>query len=411
MSFLHRSFLHRIKDEWQFICHDAWLKALLFWLPILLVAIIWGIFSAGIARDLPIGVVDNDNSSVSRALIRNYDASPTLAVVEHFYSKKQASAALKEGSIYAVVIIPHALEKNTLLGKSPQVTTFYNSQFILIGKLVSSALLSAHGTYVAQLETFKDLINTHGKIEQAIAEALPISYQITPLFNANTHYGQFLVTAIIPAMWQILIIATVVLVLATPLRRTKVEVWLADVNFTNVLIRLIPYVFIFWLQGIIYLGVFYGALHWPMHGSWFLLIFAQLLLVIACVSVATLFFFITLDATRAMSLVAGFAAPAFAFMGITFPTTDMTFLAQLWRALLPISHYINIQIEQVNYANSFVKSSGSFAALITFFSCLYIAKLVLKKRQRLNNVKLKNECVDENIDESIDKKIDTKGDN
>jgi ABC-2 type transport system permease protein len=406
-SFLHRSLLHRIKDEWQFICHDAWLKALLFWLPILLVAIIWGIFSAGIARDLPIGVVDNDNSSVSRALIRNYDASPTLAVVEHFYSKKQASAALKEGSIYAVVIIPHALEKNTLLGKSPQVTAFYNSQFILIGKLVSSALLSAHGTYVAQLETFKDLINTHGKIEQAMAEALPISYQITPLFNANTHYGQFLVTAIIPAMWQILIIATVVLVLATPLRRTKVEVWLADLNFTNVLITLIPYVFIFWLQGIIYLSVFYGALHWPMHGSWFLLIFAQLLLVIACVSVATLFFFITLDATRAMSLVAGFAAPAFAFMGITFPTTDMPFIAQLWRALLPISHYINIQIEQVNYANSFVKSSGSFVALITFFSCLYIAKLVLKKRQRLNSIKLKNECVDE----CIDKKIDTKGDN
>jgi ABC-2 type transport system permease protein len=406
-SFLHRSLLHRIKDEWQFICHDAWLKALLFWLPILLVAIIWGIFSAGIARDLPIGVVDNDNSSVSRALIRNYDASPTLAVVEHFYSKKQASAALKEGSIYAVVIIPHALEKNTLLGKSPQVTAFYNSQFILIGKLVSSALLSAHGTYVAQLETFKDLINTHGKIEQAMAEALPISYQITPLFNANTHYGQFLVTAIIPAMWQILIIATVVLVLATPLRRTKVEVWLADLNFTNVLITLIPYVFIFWLQGIIYLSVFYGALHWPMHGSWFLLIFAQLLLVIACVSIATLFFFITLDATRAISLVAGFAAPAFAFMGITFPTTDMPFIAQLWRALLPISHYINIQIEQVNYANSFVKSSGSFAALITFFSCLYIAKLVLKKRQRLNSIKLKNECVDE----CIDKKIDTKGDN
>lgn len=406
-SFLHRSLLHRIKDEWQFICHDAWLKALLFWLPILLVAIIWGIFSAGIARDLPIGVVDNDNSSVSRALIRNYDASPTLAVVEHFYSKKQASAALKEGSIYAVVIIPHALEKNTLLGKSPQVTAFYNSQFILIGKLVSSALLSAHGTYVAQLETFKDLINTHGKIEQAMAEALPISYQITPLFNANTHYGQFLVTAIIPAMWQILIIATVVLVLATPLRRTKVEVWLADLNFTNVLITLIPYVFIFWLQGIIYLSVFYGALHWPMHGSWFLLIFAQLLLVIACVSIATLFFFITLDATRAMSLVAGFAAPAFAFMGITFPTTDMPFIAQLWRALLPISHYINIQIEQVNYANSFVKSSGSFAALITFFSFFYVAKLVLKKRQRLNSIKLKNECVDE----CIDKKIDTKGDN
>jgi ABC-2 type transport system permease protein len=376
------TFLQAIKGEWQLICHDAWLKALLFWIPVLLAIIVWGIFSAGIANNLPIGVIDNDNSSISRSLIRNYEASPTLTVVNRFSSTEQASIALKDGSIYAYVIIPYDLEKNTRLGKSPQVTAFYNSQFILIGKLVSSALLSAHSTYVAQLETLNGLVNTHGQLEQAIGEALPISYQITPLFNANTHYGQFLVAAVIPAMWQILIIATIVIVLATPLRNETVESWLAALNFTNVLIKLTPYMMLFWLQGIIYLTVFYGALHWPMHGSWFLLTFAQLLLVIACSGVATLFFFITLDITRALSLVAGFAAPAFAFMGVTFPTTDMPILAQIWRALLPISHYINIQIQQVNYGSSFINDSGSYMALITFFSCFYVAKVIFKKRKK-----------------------------
>jgi ABC-2 type transport system permease protein len=385
------NFLQIIKREWQIICQDAWLKALLFWLPVLLATAIWGVFSAGITHDLPIGVIDNDNSSISRSLIRNYEASPTLTVVNHFTSTEQASIALKKGSIYAFVIIPQALEKNTLLGKSPQVTAFYNSQFILIGKLISSALLSAHGTYVAQLEVFKNLANTHGQVNQAIGEALPIAYQITPLFNANTHYGQFLVAAVIPAIWQILIIATIVIVLATPLRQKTVQLWFEDLSFTDVLIKLIPYIVIFWLQGIIYVSVFYGALHWPMHGSWLLLIFAQLLLVLACTSVATLFFFITLDVTRAMSLVAGFAAPAFAFMGVTFPTTDMPLLAQLWRALLPISHYIQIQIQQVNYANSFINSTDSFIALTAFFSCLYLSKVVIEKRKTLNRLTLSNE--------------------
>lgn len=383
--------LQSIKNEWQVICRDAWLKALLFWIPLLLAAILWGIFSVGIARDLPIGVIDNDNSSVSRALIRNYNASPTLTVANHFNSKERASSALKEGSIYALVIIPHELKKNTLLGKSPQVTVFYNSQFILIGKLVNSALLNAHGTYTTQIETFKDLVNTHGKLDQAIGEALPISTQISPLFNTNTHYGQFLVTAVIPAMWQILIVATVVIVLSTPLRSATIDEWLNENNFTDVLIKLIPYVFIFWLQGVVYISVFYGALHWPMHGSWLLLIFAQFLLVIACISVATLLFFITWDATRSMSLVAGFTAPAFAFMGVTFPTTDMPLLAQIWRNLLPISHYINIQIEQVNYAISFYNSRNSFLILLTFMSCLYIAKLLLDKRKNANDLKVKQE--------------------
>jgi ABC-2 type transport system permease protein len=385
------TFLHYLKNEWRFICHDAWLKALLFWVPITLAAIIWGIFSAGIARNLPIGVIDNDNSAISRSLIRNYDASPTLAVIKHFNSKQQASAALKSGAIYAFVIIPTDLEKNTLLGKVPQVTAFYTSQFILVGKLINSALSSAHSTYVTQYETVKDLSYTHGSIVQAFGEALPITYQITPLFNVNTHYGQFLVTAIIPAMWQILIIATIVLVVARPLRNKNLPTWLTSLHFSDVLFRLIPYVFIFWLQGIVYITVFYGVLHWPMHGSWLLLIFAQLILVISCTSVATLFFFITLDVTRAMSLVAGFAAPAFAFIGITFPETDMPFLAQLWRALLPISHYINIQIEQVNYGSSFIHIAQDLIVLISFFGCFFAAKLLLlKKRKKLSLLALES---------------------
>lgn len=365
-----------MKKEWQIICHDAWLKALLFWVPVLLSLIIWGIFSTGIARDLPIGIVDHDNSSMSRSLIRNYDASPSLAVTTHFSVNEDATVALREASIYAFVIIPHDLEKNTLLGKAPQVTAFYNSQFILIGKLINSGLLSAHGTYVAQIETFKDLTNTHGNLEHAIGEALPISSQISPLFNASTHYGQFLVTAVIPAMWQIIIMVTIVLFWARPLREKSINSWLSQLDFMQELVRLIPYVLVFWLQGIVYISIFYGTLQWPMHGSWLLLILAQLLLVIACISVTTLFFFVTLDATRAMSLVAGFSAPAFAFMGVTFPTTGMPFLAQLWRALLPVSHYINIQIHQVNYGSPFNASLSDFLSLILFISALLMAKVV-----------------------------------
>ncbi len=375
--------LHQhIKQEWRQITQSQWLKALLFWIPALLVIIIWGIFSKGIASDLPVGVVDNDNSVISRGLVSAYDATSSLQIKEHFSSIKTASFALKEGSIYAYVIIPEGLERDTLLGKSPQVTAFYNSQFILIGKLVSSALLSAHSFYVAQLDTLKDLVDSHGQLSEAIAEAVPIAYQITPLFNANSHYGQFLVVAVIPAMWQILIIATLVIVVAAPMRDDQCNRWLIGLNITSLIKRLSLYLIIFWLQGITFVSVFYGGLHWPMHGSWLLLIIGQFLLVLACAGVATLLFFMTLDVTRAMSLVAGLTAPAFAFMGVTFPSTDMPFIAQLWRSLLPISHYISIQIQQVNYAASLMASVPHYLALMAFIGCFYLAKILLIKRQK-----------------------------
>jgi len=380
-SYFGSSAISTIREEWQLIKKDAWLKALLFWLPIVLVFVLWAIFSIGNAKNLAIGVIDLDNSVMSRGLTRYYNASPSLAVTNHFTSTKQANIALRSGSIYGLVIIPHALEKNTVLGKSPQVTVFYNSQFILVGKLINSAVIQAHGTFVAQIETFKDLANTHGQVEQAVGEALPILSQITPLFNRNTHYGQFLVAAAVPAIWQIIIIASIVLAFGNQQRACSKDKWLLSVNRRNLLLKLIPYIAIFWIQGILFTSVFYGVLNWPMHGSWLLLIFAQLLLVIACASVATLFYFITLDVTRSMSLVAGFAAPAFAFMGVTFPTSDMPWLAQFWRSLLPISHYIEIQIQQVNYATTFSNSINHYLALLTFVSCYFLAVLLLNKRK------------------------------
>jgi ABC-2 type transport system permease protein len=95
--------------------------------------------------------------------------------------------------------------------------------------------------------------------------------------------------------------------------------WLIDLNMTTLIKRLSLYLLIFWLQGITFVSVFYGLLAWPMHGSWGLLIMGQFLLVLACAGVATLLFFITLDVTRAMSLVAGLTAPAFAFYGRNVP--------------------------------------------------------------------------------------------
>lgn len=384
------TFFQKLKAEWQVICHDAWLKALLFWLPLVLSAIMWAIFSSPIARNLPIGYVDNDNSAMSRGLIRYYNASPTLHVSERFSSSKQASLALKNGSIYAYIIIPNHLEKDTTLGKSPQVSTFYNSQFILIGKLISSAIISAHTTYATQLEVYSHLLTDGGVTQSAVSEALPITTQITPLFNTNSHYGQFLVVALIPALWQILIIATIVLSLASPIRKKGLANWLTDITFTDVLIKLLPYIAIFCIQGMLYLYAFYGLLHWPMHGSWFLLFSAQLLLILACVSLATLFFFSTMDATRTMSMVAGFSAPAFAFLGVTFPTSDMPALAQIWRALLPVSHYVKIQIQQVNYGLSLHQSNNEFIYLLLFTGSLYLAKLMLNKHKSLNNSYITN---------------------
>lgn len=78
---------------------------------LVLVVSIWAIFSQGIARDLPIGVVDLSHSQLSRQLSRNYDATATLSVTHRFADVAEAKQALVSSQVYAYVVIPIILIK------------------------------------------------------------------------------------------------------------------------------------------------------------------------------------------------------------------------------------------------------------------------------------------------------------
>ncbi len=343
------SFASMVSREWRVLFRDPWLASLVSWIPLLLFFIIWSIFSKGIARDIPIGVVDLDNSRLSRELIRHYDASPSLEVAFNFPRIDEGAAVLRSGKIYGLVIIPDRLEKETILGRPPQVTAFVNSQFLLIGKGVNSALMQAQGTFTTKIEVAQKLATGAPVITMALSAATPIGNQITPLFNISSNYAQFLVSAMLPAVWQILMVAVTVLSLAAEQRRDGFKEWLGALPVRALLAKFFPLILLFWLHGLLFLWLMYILLGWPMHGNWTVLLFAQLVTVCASISAASLFYFVTQDAARGLSIAAAYAAPALAFMGVTFPVTDMTLPARIWRNLLPICHYIEIQIGQVNY--------------------------------------------------------------
>ncbi len=342
-------FLAMMAREWRILFRDPWLLSLVSWLPALIYFTLWSIFSAGIARDLPIGVVDLDKSRTSRALIRHYNSNPALDASYNFTNVQQGAHALRAGKINGLVIIPVELEKQTLLGHPPQVTAFVNNQFLLIGKSINSALLQSQGTFTAGVEVIKNLASGPPVISQALSSSIPIGSQITPLFNISTNYAQFLASAILPAIWQILIVAATVLSLAAEKRRQGIQQWLSKAPLKALSAKCIPLLLVFWLHGLIFLWVMGTLLDWPMNGSLVFLSFTQFMTVCASMAAASTFFFLTLDATRGLSLAAAYAAPGLAFMGVTFPVTDMTLPAKAWRSLLPVSHYMEVQIAQLNY--------------------------------------------------------------
>ncbi|WP_047042815.1 ABC transporter permease [Vibrio mexicanus] len=367
-----------VKTQLSIVKRDIWLLSSLTWVPVALALTIWWIFSQGIATNLPIGVVDLDQSQLSRSFTRHLEATPTLAITQQYSSAAEAKRDLTKSDIYAYVVIPHEFDKQVRLGRSPQVSVFYNSQYILVGKLINSAVMQAQGTLNTKLAMGNNLGQGNSTLSAALGKALPIQTQITALFNLNSNYAQFLVGAIIPAIWQIGIIVTGIMTLSANNRERGVHQWLNRQPFLNVIRTLLPYLPLYLLQGIGFLWLFYGVLNWPMQGSLLIIAIAQVVTVVCCLIMATLFYFLSLDAARAMSFAGAFTAPSFAFMGITFPVSDMNSLAQFWRSLLPISHYIEMQVGQASYGASIWHSLNQLTPMIGYLipalACGYLIK-------------------------------------
>ncbi|MBO0180483.1 ABC transporter permease, partial [Vibrio parahaemolyticus] len=97
----------------------------------------------------------------------------------------EAKNAMIEGDIYAYAVIPSKFDQDILQHRQPQLSVFYNSQYILVAKLINSAVAQAQGYFDAQVEVMGNLAKGNTTTLAAAGQAVPVSTPITPLFNRN----------------------------------------------------------------------------------------------------------------------------------------------------------------------------------------------------------------------------------
>ncbi|WP_293145554.1 ABC transporter permease [Moritella sp.] len=382
-----RLFITQIKAVWQrenqLILASKWQLSLVTWLPLACMLLVYAIFSQGIPRDLAVAVVDQDHSRLSRSLVRYIDANPALAVTTQLTNLNEGKALMQRGEVYGVVYIPRDFEKHTYLAMTPEVTTFYNAQYVLIGKLVSSNMVKTFATFTAKIDAVKTLASG-GNLAVIKGAVAPISTQINPLYNVSTNYIPFLVTAAVAALWQIFILVSVLLAFGSEYKNNTQNSWFqrADGAVVSAVIgKLLPYTLLSVVHGLLFLSFFYGYLSMPMHGNWGYLLLILVTGVLAGQAIALFIFTLTMNFTQAISMGAAYTAPAFAFMGVTFPAESMPQLALIWRSLLPITHYMQLQIGQVNYGQDFMTLLPQLTSLGLFILMFVVAIYRIKNHR------------------------------
>lgn len=372
-----------VAKECHTILQSRFALSLVTWIPLLGIFLLINIFSNGVIRDLSIGVVDQDHSKLSRMISAQLDASPTLKVENYLLS--EAKARFKSGDIYAIVLIKKDFQKEVSLKEQPSLVAMINTQYILVGKIVDAALNATLMQSAGGIEFVKNLINNE-RASLAKSSVTPIGLQLIPLFNSYKNYFPFLVGAMLPALWQVFIVISVIVSMGSMFKANEQGRWLDEADgsiLALILGKMLPYLLIFLLHGLFFLTLIYLFMSWSFEGSFAFMVLTQLLTILAYEAAALTFFVVGFDYARSLSLGAVYTAPAFAFMGVTFPVSDMPTFAQFWHHMLPISYYQKIQIAQANYGASLFDMMPLLGMLVLFLLPLpliyYRFKTVLER--------------------------------
>ena len=155
-------------------------------LPPFLGILAYSIFFHSIPTDLPIGVVDNDKSSLSRDLQFYIESAPATQIAKQYNSLHEAKLDLNQGKIYGIVVIPNNFQAHIRKGVGVNIGIYYNAQFVLIGKAINSAMLQALTTFNAISSVGKNLAKD-ANMNIAKAKAMPIIPKPSLIHAMITH--------------------------------------------------------------------------------------------------------------------------------------------------------------------------------------------------------------------------------
>lgn len=337
-------------------------------LPLVSFAVLAAIFSTGSPRHLPIAVYDADNTDFSRRLIRLLDAAPSLHVAQRVTDLKEGKSLILSGASYALVVLPRGLERDRFRGHGAQVTSFYNNQSMTAGSIVNRGIRDTLKAVSAELD--QQSRRQRGETgAAAAAHAEPIIVESRALFNPYLNYLYFLAGALMPTMLQIFIIVVTVYAVGVEMKEGSARNWLDTAGgspWRAVAGKLVPYTAGFLCVGLVMNSYLFLWLELPLRGSVTLIALATVLLVLSYQAVALLIVAMTANLRISLSSAAIYAAPAFAFAGITFPVMAMPLSGKIWGALLPLSYYLIILLDQGMRGTPVAVSLPPLAAMCGF---------------------------------------------
>lgn len=102
-------------------------------LPLFCIFFMSTIFGNGQMENIPVGIVDQDQTALSREVIRQVEAVPTFRVTRHYVDAETARKATQAKEIYGYLVIPDQFEANVTGGRQATLSYYYHYALLSVG--------------------------------------------------------------------------------------------------------------------------------------------------------------------------------------------------------------------------------------------------------------------------------------
>lgn len=360
-------------------------------LPLFCLFFMATIFGSGQMENIPIGIVDQDNTATSRQIVRNISAVPTFKVTRHFTDETAARQAVQRKEIYGYLSIPTGFTQRATTGMDATLSYYYHYALLSVGSELMAAFETALAP-VALSPIAMEAVSLGVSQEQITTFLLPVQSSMHPLYNPDLDYSIYLSQPFFYVLFQILILLITVYIIGSELKFHTAQEWLTTARgniLTAVVGKLLPYTFIFSVIGILANYILYGVLHIPFHGSLLMMNLMTILFIIATQALAVFIFSIFPRIAYIISIVSMVGSLGATLSGVTFPVTSMYPPVHAASYLFPVRHFTEIAQSMLYFDSGFgyYWQSAAILWLFPLVALLILPRLkhwILKDKEELS---------------------------
>ena len=309
--------------------------------PLIVVLFFTTMLDDGVALDLPVGVVDQDNSAMSRGLVRNLDAMQSSRVVYRFANVTEARNAMQEGRVYAYLLIPEGTAEKLLSGRRPKISYYYTMTCLTAGSMAMKDMKTI-GTLGSAAVGQSTLAAKGASKEQIKAALQPVTVDAHMIANPQGSYNYSLTTVFVPGILMLFMALLAAYAAGMEMKFDTGKEWLATAG-DNILVAIlgkyIVHALVFLLVIFFYEYYIFEVLHFPRLGGVWSIVRLCLLQVAGGLGFGIFAFGLMPSLRMSMSICSLWSVLSISMCGSAFPIAGMDASLQAMSWLFPLRHY------------------------------------------------------------------------